>query len=140
MKLRGSGLVTMTQTLQGPAFCDPERFLRSSRGDEEHSRRSTAQPPPQEHRLGQLCGGPTSHVVAVNLSFFPLVPWLKQILRGVGHSPLRCTAFLSCPPTPKETKSHVPVLASCGGTLLGAGKTKEVNEPYPNLACTSMSL
>lgn len=105
MKLRGSGLVTMTQTLQGPAFCDPERFLRSSRGDEEHSRRSTAQPPPQEHRLGQLCGGPTSHVVAVNLSFFPLVPWLKQILRGVGHSPLRCTAFLSCPPTPKERKA-----------------------------------
>lgn len=64
----------------------------------------------------------------VSLFSFPLVPWLEPIPHAVDHSHLRHAApFL--PPLQRE--SRVPVLAP-GGVLLGAGKTKEVDEPHPH--------
>lgn len=80
---------------------------------------------PQE--CGQHVEAPLSTLpVMVSLFSFPLVPWLEPIPHAVDHSHLRHSA--SFPTSPPEGK---PVLAP-GGVLLGAGKTKEVDEPHPH--------
>lgn len=80
LKLRGSALVTATHG----KIPHPKEQQRGRGAQRDLFPRNVT---------GQLCGGLTSHVVAVNLFLFLLVPWLTGST-WCGRFSSRCAVFL----------------------------------------------